>query len=98
MKTIAASAVALVALTSVAGAASFDPAYTSRDRQIEAQLRVAPRGEALPLVTAYDPARNSSDDRAIAARVVDETGAVATHDAAVSGYIPSIDRAVSERD
>ena len=98
MKTIAAAAVALFALTSVASAASFDPAYTSRDCQIEAQLHVAPKGEASPLVTAYDPVRNASDDRAVAARVVDETGAVATHDAAVSGYIPSIDRAVSDRD
>jgi hypothetical protein len=98
MKTTAAAAVALVALTSVASAAGFDPAYTSRDRQIEAQLRVAPKGEALPLVTAYDPARNASDDRAIAARAVDETGAIATHDAVVSGYIPTIIRAVSERD
>jgi hypothetical protein len=98
MKTISAALFAVVALTSVAGAAPFDPANSSYDNRIAAQLRAAPKGEVSSFVTAYDPARDASDDRAVAARSVDETGAVATHDAPVSGYVPTIDRAVSERD
>jgi hypothetical protein len=98
MKALLVSAVILATFSSGASAAGFDPAYTSRDLQIEAQLRIAPRGEALPLVTAYDPARNASDDREIAARPANETEAIATHGAELSGYAPSIDRVVSERD
>ena len=92
-------AAATIALTSVAIAAPFDPAYTSRDRQLEAQLRLAPAGTASAYAPAYDPAFNSSDDRAIAGRTVSETGAVATHDPIVNGYIPTmLDRFESSRD
>jgi hypothetical protein len=95
-KTIAAAVVATLALTAGAAAGPFDPAYSSRDRQIEAQLRAAPAGEVSAYVPSFDPAADASDDRAIAGGA----GAtfIATHDVLVSGYIPTIDRAVSERD
>jgi hypothetical protein len=92
-------AVATVALTSAVVAAPFDPAYTSRDRQIEAQLLAAPAAEGSAYTSAFDPARNSSDDRAVSVRAIDETGAIATHNAPVSTYIPSmLDRFESSND
>ena len=102
MKTLIAALAASIALTSVAAAGPFNPASTSRDMQLEAQLRAhsAP-AEVSALSTFFDPAVDASDDRTVLWTwwaVEDETGAVATHDAPVWTYIPSIDRAVSERD
>lgn len=99
IKLVSTIAAATIALTSVAIAAPFDPAYTTRDRQIEAQLRLAPAATASAYAPSYDPAFNSSDDRAVAARAADETGAVATHDVIVNGYVPTmLDRFESHDD
>ena len=100
MKTLIAALAASIALTSAAAAGPFNPGTTSRDMQLEAQLRAhsAP-AEVSAFATFFDPAVDASDDRAgMFWSVEDETGAIATHDAPVWNYIPTIDRAVSERD
>jgi hypothetical protein len=101
MKTVIAALAASLSLTSAAAASPFNPGTTSRDTQIEAQLRAAPKPSAVSAFSSsFDPAVNASDDRTVLWTwwaVEEETGAFATHDA-VWDYIPSMDRAVSERD
>jgi hypothetical protein len=97
LKMIASTAAALAALTTVAVAGPFDPAKTSHDLRIEAQLKAAPAAAVVSAeATFYDPAVKSSDDRSI----VGSAGVtfIATHDAVAVGYVPTIDRAVSDRD
>lgn len=100
MKTLIAALTASISLTSAAAASPFNPGTTSRDTQIEAQLRAAPKPSAVSAFSSsFDPAVNASDDRRVLWTwwaVEEETRAFATHDA-VWDYIPSMDRAVRER-
>jgi hypothetical protein len=100
MKTLITAIAASIALMSAAAAGPYNPGTTSRDMQLEAQLRAhsAP-AEVSAYSTFFDPAVDASDDRTrMFWSVEDETGAIATHEAPGWNYIPLIDRAVSERD
>jgi hypothetical protein len=100
MKTLFAALVASVALTSAAAAGSYDPATSSRDARLEAQLRAAPApAEVSAVASFFDPSVNASDDRTVLWTwwAVEEE-LIATHDVEAGFYIPTIDRAVSERD
>lgn len=88
-KLISSLALAVVAMTSAAVAAPFDPAYDSRDRAIEAQLARAPHVVASVLPATFDPAATSRDRELQGA--ADRFSAVATHDAPVYVHVPLID-------
>lgn len=100
MKTkLIAAAVALAALTSVASAAGFDPAYTSRDRQVDDQAArvttVAPAA-VRPVNPAFDPSLDQTDRRLLAQQeragyAVSTNDDVSTLSTAGSGFDPAAD-------